>query len=314
MTLNTKSDNSQKPQSTLPLQESTTLDAATAWLYALAFEPDQEMSLLQPMLIELFPNIDFSEVQDIVQKTGKYALISTKLTEEVLKSNLGEKYEDFLLRRAALTVFITDMFTNLSHPATIYATDIACRIRKFTDETTYGGTKNAAQVICGIRTRVLKVAKRLVITMLYMLNIRKDCNTFDELFQNIVDVIRHDGETTLFYENFDTENIEQVGEDFPCTLIYAIEIAKSMVENIFRKKQELEKIIEDSAIWRFDRILPLDLAIIEYGVYGILFKKEDPTRVMNDTLDYTEKYSTKQSKGFVRKILTKICQDHGISI
>lgn len=68
-----------------------------------------------------------------------------------------------------------------------------------------------------------------------------------------------------------------------------------------------QKIAELAKGWTLDRIAKVDLAILRFAIYEILFRADIPNEVsINEAVELAKKYSTDDSKAFINGILGKV--------
>ena len=67
------------------------------------------------------------------------------------------------------------------------------------------------------------------------------------------------------------------------------------------------KIKELAANWEFERIAKIDLAILRMAIFELLFRKDIPPIVtINEAIDLSKEFSSKESRRFVNGILDKL--------
>ena len=83
-----------------------------------------------------------------------------------------------------------------------------------------------------------------------------------------------------------------------------------LLDGVMKHKQELQKIITEKAPeWPFDKIAPIDRAILEIGAYEILFSKEVPAVVaINEAIELAKQYGSENSAKFVNGVLSSVMQ------
>lgn len=102
----------------------------------------------------------------------------------------------------------------------------------------------------------------------------------------------------LFIENNDFENDEKE---------YIIKTINQLVENIDLIDGEIEKY---AVGWKINRIPKVDLAILRIAIYEILYRDDIPIEVsINEAVDISKKYSTKESSKFINGVLGSFVRD-----
>jgi len=84
--------------------------------------------------------------------------------------------------------------------------------------------------------------------------------------------------------------------------------AKELLKGVIDKKQELIKIIQvEAPEWPIDRIAPIDRAILEIGVYEIMFSGDVPPVVaINEAVELAKSYGDTNSAKFVNGVLSTV--------
>ena len=78
-----------------PADFSETRTAAAAWIYALRYWSDQDISLFKPLLSEIFPQAKLDQVFDIIRRHAPYQDITDELVREIIDCTHSEGYESF---------------------------------------------------------------------------------------------------------------------------------------------------------------------------------------------------------------------------
>jgi len=81
--------------------------------------------------------------------------------------------------------------------------------------------------------------------------------------------------------------------------------SKLLVSGVKGNKDELDKKINDiSKNWKFDRISPVDKAIIRLALYELSCEKDTPPAVIiNEAIELAKRYSDENSARFINGIL-----------
>ena len=312
--------------------ESETRSAATAWFYALHFEPDQEISLLMPLLKECYPNADLDAVQAMVKRQQPYQDITDELVDEVLDATHTEGYEILPWREAAIRVLAIDFLNSLKASSAFYIEDTLGHITSILDDKLRGTTKNACQLVSGQRTRLRKVVRTLVLAALYLLQYEPDLSP-EAIQEQLMGLILPDTGTTPFFTIKDRSvkpycDAGFCTDDFPIEGLlddkgelnargrYAICEAIKTVRKVIVKRDELdEKIQNSSKRWRISRMSLIDLNILRMAAYELFYEKVSTPKIMiNEAVELAKIYGAEQSKNFVNGILQQLCNDNHIEV
>jgi len=89
--------------------------------------------------------------------------------------------------------------------------------------------------------------------------------------------------------------------------------AQGLLEGVIRKKPELVEIIQKEAPeWPIDRIAPIDRAILEIGVYEIMFSGDVPPVVaINEAVEMAKSYGDTNAAKFVNGVLSTVMHKYG---
>ena len=94
-----------------------TRNAAAAWLYALNYEPDQDIAQLKPLLQELFPCANLKTAEALALVKSPFEDISNDAVNDVLNLTHGNSYERLPWREATLKILIRDFLADLQSPS-----------------------------------------------------------------------------------------------------------------------------------------------------------------------------------------------------
>lgn len=114
--------------------------------------------------------------------------------------------------------------------------------------------------------------------------------TYEFREKNPYDILRYN------YEEFmDSWNIDKPFADM-------------LLNGMLEHKEEIKTIIEENAPqWPFERIAPIDRAILEIGTYEIRFVKEVPSLVaVNEAIELAKQYGGKNSAKFINGVLSAV--------
>lgn len=110
----------------------------------------------------------------------------------------------------------------------------------------------------------------------------------------------------IFESNFKNETIEEIIENAQvCRSIKISSFARKIFNGVCDNKTNIDKIIEDNIIgWKKNRISKVALSVMRLAVYEMLYEVDIPKSVsINEAVELTKKYSTKDEAAFVNGIL-----------
>ncbi len=81
-----------------------------------------------------------------------------------------------------------------------------------------------------------------------------------------------------------------------------------LIKGTIKHLDEIDDLIKKySRNWRFDRISPVDKAILRFSIYSLLYRDDIPASVIIDeAVEISKKYSTEKSYKFINGILDGI--------
>ncbi len=87
---------------------------------------------------------------------------------------------------------------------------------------------------------------------------------------------------------------------------------KQTLIDIEKHRDVIDNILKKVAIrWNIDRILDLDRAIIELGIYELLYKDDIPIQVtINEAIEISKKYSGEESYAFINGVLDTVAKKY----
>lgn len=312
--------------------ESETRSAATAWFYALHFEPDQELSLLMPLLKECYPNADLNAAQAIVKRSSPYQDVTDELVDEVLSATHTEGYEILAWREASLKTLVVDIIYNLKAFATFYTDDAIVRVTSVLDDKLRGTTKNACQLLSGQRTRLRKAIRTLLLASMYLMQYRTNL-TPEDLQSHLTGLVMPDKShaplvTLVAHEFRPYRETSMLGDDFPFEGFfddkgeinargrYAVCETLKLVRGIREHLDELDERIQNSSKrWRISRMSLIDLNILRMASYELFYEKQSTPKILiNEAVELAKIFGAEQSKNFINGILQQLCNDNHIKV
>lgn len=89
--------------------------------------------------------------------------------------------------------------------------------------------------------------------------------------------------------------------------------ARQLLKGVLAKRKEIHKIIRKHAPkWPITKIAPIDRAILEIGVYEIMFDQSVPVIVViNEAVETAKEFGDKNSQKFINGVLSSI-MDEGL--
>lgn len=87
-----------------------------------------------------------------------------------------------------------------------------------------------------------------------------------------------------------------------------LSFAQNLLEEVLTKREELLRIMQQEAPeWPVERIAPIDRAILEIGIYEILFSKDVPAVVaINEAVEIAKNYGDTNSSKFINGVLSTV--------
>lgn len=87
-----------------------------------------------------------------------------------------------------------------------------------------------------------------------------------------------------------------------------LSFAETLLDGIVRKKADIHKIlIEEAPEWPIDKIAPVDRAILEMGIYEIMFSGDVPPIVaINEAVEIAKSYGDLNAPKFVNGVLSTV--------
>lgn len=81
-----------------------------------------------------------------------------------------------------------------------------------------------------------------------------------------------------------------------------------LLDNVMKNREEILKMIEKHAPeWPFEKIARSDRAILELGIYELVFDKEVPDLVaINEAIELAKEFGVENSSKFVNGVLSSI--------
>ncbi len=127
-----------------------------------------------------------------------------------------------------------------------------------------------------------RVAREKALQILYATEMNSDA--FHELITN-------------FYDDLESENEK--------------EFSRSLIRNVVRNQDELDKLIESKASnWELDRIALIDRLLLRMGIAEILYFPDIPPKVsINEVIEIAKEFSTSKSSRFINGILDAILNE-----
>ena len=102
-------------------------------------------------------------------------------------------------------------------------------------------------------------------------------------------------------------NIKQLSDK-----IKDIDFAKNTLEGVLEHHDDIFRMIEENAPeWPVDKIAPVDRAILEIGVYEIVYAEDIPPVVaINEAIEIAKSYGDTNSPKFINGVLSTVMTKH----
>lgn len=90
-----------------------------------------------------------------------------------------------------------------------------------------------------------------------------------------------------------------------------LDFATALLEGVFANQKEIFKLIEHYAPeWPIEKIAPIDRAVLEIGVYELLYSTDVPPVVaINEAVEIAKEYGDSSSPKFINGVLSNIMKD-----
>ncbi len=94
-----------------------------------------------------------------------------------------------------------------------------------------------------------------------------------------------------------------------------LSFAEQLLKGVMKHKEEILKIMQEEAPeWPVDRIAPIDRAILEIGIYEVLYSKDVPPIVaINEGVEMAKGYGDTNSAKFINGVLSAVMHKHARS-
>jgi len=91
-----------------------------------------------------------------------------------------------------------------------------------------------------------------------------------------------------------------------------VEFSQEIVLGLIKKEKNIHSVIEENAPeWPVDKIAPIDRAILEIGVYELLYIKDIPPVVsINEAIEIAKKFGEVNSGKFINGVLSAVMNKH----
>ena len=90
-----------------------------------------------------------------------------------------------------------------------------------------------------------------------------------------------------------------------------VDFAKDLIKGFLKHKKEIAKVIKKHAPeWPIDKIAKIDRAILEIGVYEIIYAKEIPPVVaINEAIEISKYFGDTNSSKFINGVLSSVMNE-----
>lgn len=294
---------------------SDTRKAAASWHYALTFEPNQDLEQLRSLVKEIFPNVNWETVCHIVRLEAPYEHVTPELIDDFIEMTHTEGYVISAWREAVMRVLTTDLLACIKTPSAPLTEDAVQRITDELGAQWRGTSKNACQLLSGLRTRMRKAMRTLILAALYMRAYRPYLAS-DDIRTALNSLVKRSNDDTFFCESFPFEEFLMENGEINAKGQFIIASAIDCLYQIYPNIDKLDEIIQRSSRnWRVSRMTTIDLNLLRMGVYELMFEKyASPRSIINEAVEIAKIYSTDASRKFVNGILQQVCEDNHISM
>ena len=88
--------------------------------------------------------------------------------------------------------------------------------------------------------------------------------------------------------------------------------AFTTLDNLLKKREEILEFIKKFAPeWALEKIAPIDRAILEIGIYELIFDKKMPPLVaINEAIELAKEFGNENSSKFVNGVLSSIYEEN----
>ena len=91
-----------------------------------------------------------------------------------------------------------------------------------------------------------------------------------------------------------------------------VSFAKSTLEGVLKNQKKIYKVLQKNAPeWPIEKIAPVDRAILEIGIYEIVFSDDIPPVVaINEAIEIAKVYGDTNSAKFINGVLSAVMTDN----
>ncbi len=91
-----------------------------------------------------------------------------------------------------------------------------------------------------------------------------------------------------------------------------VEFAFTTLKGVIERIEDIKKIIQEFAPqWPFDKIARIDRAILEIGIYEILYSDDIPPVVaINESIEIAKHFGDENSPKFINGVLSSVMNDY----
>jgi len=95
-----------------------------------------------------------------------------------------------------------------------------------------------------------------------------------------------------------------------------MEFAKALLKGVLANRENILKVMQEEAPeWPVDRIAPVDRAILEIGIYEILYSKDVPPVVaINEAVEVAKSYGDTNAGKFINGVLSTVMHKYRTDI
>ena len=115
----------------------------------------------------------------------------------------------------------------------------------------------------------------------------------------------------IFEKVFSKESVEDILDlAFEARDLVPDEYIKTVFTGVYEQVEELDSIISENAVgWKIDRISKTALCVLRLAIFEMKNMDDIPVSVsINEAVELTKKYSTKEDSSFVNGILSTVAK------
>ncbi|ORU91777.1 MAG: N utilization substance protein B [Cycloclasticus sp. symbiont of Poecilosclerida sp. N] len=116
----------------------------------------------------------------------------------------------------------------------------------------------------------------------------------------------------LYQWQMTSQNLQEICQQFendPQTPKYSKAYFELLLTGVVEKLSELDEAISEFTTRKFEKIDPIEKAVLRLGAYELFFKPEVPYRVaINESINLAKSFGSEKSHAYVNSILDKLAK------